>query len=144
MYQREGKYMDQYDWNKENANKQCCFGGACEYDTFFPDNVTSRWFMEYQVWLLTYKEDHGVQPVVSEDEGYNKEWDPQKDSYSGDYVDEMVDFLGYGRFAWIQTRGQACDTAHNCVIPTADDYTFRRSWNQMHIHTVWSFMTAFM
>ena len=59
--------------------------------------------------------------MVAQDEGNEKEGNPQEDSHSGDEIDKVVDLLGYWCLAGLDARGEAGNAAHHGVVPNIDD-----------------------
>lgn len=76
----------------------------------------------------TNEEDDSVQPMVAQDESNHEESHTQEDGHTSDQVDEMVDFLGDGGLASVQTGGQTSDTSHDSVVTAADDHANTGTW----------------
>ena len=59
------------------------------------------------------QEDHGVEPVVAEDEGDDEEGDSEEDGDGGDDVDEVLDLLGNRGLTSLKTGGKTSNSAHH-------------------------------
>lgn len=77
------------------------------------------------------EEDDGVEPVVAEDEGDDEEGDAKEDGHTGDQVDEVMDLLGDGGLAGVETRGQTGDPAHGRLVAAADDDALGRALDRV-------------
>ena len=53
------------------------------------------------VFLHTNQEDDSIQPMVTQDESNEEEWDSKKHGHTSNEVDEMVNFLCNGCFTGI-------------------------------------------
>ena len=70
------------------------------------------------------QEDDGVEPVVSEDECDDEEWDTEEDGHSCDEVDEVTDLPSDRGFPDVQVRCQVRDPAHHRPISGVYNHAF--------------------
>lgn len=74
------------------------------------------------------KEDDGLQPAVTQDDGQDEKRHTEEHGHTCDNVDEMLNLLGNGSFAGVQTRSQSSNSTHDCAISGVDDDTTSCAW----------------
>ena len=74
------------------------------------------------------EEDDGLEPVVAEDERYDKERDAKEDGHSRDEVDEVCYLTRDGRLSHLEPRGEVGDATHHRAVARLDDESRRSAW----------------
>jgi len=69
----------------------------------------------------TNQENDSIQPIVTQDEGNDKERYTKEDGHSGDDVDEMGDLTSNGCLSDLQSWGKVGNTSHDGSVSGRDD-----------------------
>jgi len=82
---------------------------------------------EKSLWYVcdddTDKKDDCVQPLVAEDEGYDKERDAEEDSHAGDEMYKVSDLVRNGRLTRLYAGREVSYPTHDGTVTGVDDNT---------------------